>query len=147
MVPVHLHFLTTKKMKTLPLTYFTHSSKKSLWNSPSKTFKPCRQAALGWEKGHLRGFCASVNSAWVRAEASFRVVQGTHPFWLCLAFQLLDCSMETEETMQPKTATESYTAFSVFCCLLATNLHHNIFEFVLYCMYDNLINILFSCVL
>lgn len=75
------------------------------------------------------------------------VVQGTHPFWLCLAFQLLDCGMETEETMQLQTATENYTAFSVFCCLLATNLHDNLFEFVLYCIYDNLINILFSCVL
>lgn len=101
----------------------------------------------GWQKGHLWGFCASVDSAWAGAEASFRAVQGTHPSWLRRAFQLLDRGVETEETVQPKTATESDTAFSVFCCLLATNLHHNVFEFVLYCMYDNLINILFSCVL
>lgn len=49
--------------------------------------------------------------------------------------------------MQPKTAMESYIPFSAFCCLLATNLHHNTFEFVLYYMYGNLINILFSRVL
>lgn len=60
------------------------------------------------------------------------MVQGRHPFWPCPAFQLLGCGVEPKETKQPKTATESYTAFSVFWCLLATNLHHNTFEFVLY---------------
>lgn len=93
------------------------------------------------------GILCSETSAEAGAEGNLRGVPGTHPFWLCLALRLRDCGVETEETMQPKPATEVTPLFSVFCCLLATNLHHNVFEFVLYCMYDNLINILFSCVL